>query len=34
MTYNFTGAGRISRVQGIALLGGFVWYIGYLTRIN
>ncbi len=33
MTYNFTGAGRISRIQGIALLGGFIWYIGYLTRI-
>jgi cation:H+ antiporter len=34
MTYNFTGAGRISRLQGGALLAAFVWYIGYLTRIN
>jgi len=34
MTYNFTGAGRISRVQGTALLGIFCWYIGYLVHIS
>jgi cation:H+ antiporter len=34
MTYNFTGAGRIGRLQGAALLGGFIWYIGYLTHIS
>ncbi len=34
MTYNFTGAGRISRIQGTALLGIFCWYIGYLVHIS
>ena len=34
MTYNFTGAGRIGRFQGIALLGVFAWYIGYLVHIS
>lgn len=34
MTYNFTGAGRISRFQGIALLGIFAWYIGYLIHVS
>ncbi len=34
MTYNFTGAGRIGRLQGVALLGVFAWYIGYLIHIS
>lgn len=34
LTYNFTGAGRISRLQGMALLGSFFWYMGYLAHIN
>lgn len=34
MTYNFTGAGRIGRFQGVALLGIFAWYIGYLIHIS
>jgi len=34
MTYNFTGAGRIGRLQGVALLGVFAWYIGYLVYVS
>ena len=30
MTYNFTGKGRISRLEGIALLSVFFWYEGYV----
>ena len=30
MTYNFTGRGRITRIEGIALLSVFFWYQGYV----
>jgi cation:H+ antiporter len=30
MTYNFTGRGRITRFEGVALLGVFFWYQGYV----